>query len=378
VAGYDFVATIEHTEEGNVIHSRIGADRLPLSYRDCKSGCDHCNTIRRRTETFIVKHESGTYKQIGRNCLALYFGQSAEKAAGMAEIYFELSELAEASEGGESFGGSGPSYDYLDHFLYYVVECITRYAWRSRTTAREFGGASTADTAMKYFHPSKEDIRENRLEWRTPSAESIETAKLAIAWCEALTDAQVEDSDYLHNIRIIARRGIVSYKQVGFAASIASAYLREQGNLKRNAKLADQAAISKYVGEIGMRRTFKLNVEKIIGLFSETWGSSKLYLMSDADGNRFTCKSNSANLTEGSTVWVKATVKKHEEYKGTKQTNLSRMEQVDVHTFTCEIAGATYSGEEVDEKAFKKSLCGVLNMARWPRGVVVSKSEVAQ
>lgn len=56
VAGWEFVASIEHTEEGNVIHNISGED-LPAKYRASDAYCDHCKTRRNRKGTFVLKRE---------------------------------------------------------------------------------------------------------------------------------------------------------------------------------------------------------------------------------------------------------------------------------------------------------------------------------
>ena len=51
-----FVATLEHGPDGNLIHNYIGKGRdltIPAKYRNSESYCDHCNTVRRRNDTFI-------------------------------------------------------------------------------------------------------------------------------------------------------------------------------------------------------------------------------------------------------------------------------------------------------------------------------------
>lgn len=374
VAGHEFVCTIEHTEQGNILHTLKGKS-VPLKYRECQPWCDHCKTLRRRNDTFVVRHvENDTYLQVGRNCLADFLGRDAERYANIAELYFELDELAEASEseGGGGWGSGGPSFDYLESYLSYVAEVIKRDGWKSRTTAKEYGGRATADVAMYYMHPPKEDVRDGKLLWRTPSDRAIQSAKDAIAWCESLPDEEVEASEYLHNIRIIARRGVVGSRQTSYAASIVSSYQRHMGDLKRKQKFADQAAISQYVGTVGERSNFRLTVDHVVSLEGD-FGYSSMHLMYDAHGNRFTWTSSSCTLEKGKEVLLKGTIKDHRLYKEVKQTVLSRCQELESKNYSCVIAGATYEGSAESDKEFKKDLQKVLGLARWPRGVVVSE-----
>lgn len=324
--GWEFVASLEHSEEGNIIHNISGKD-LPAKYRDCGAWCDHCSVARNRKDTFVVMDAQSNYKQIGRNCLAEFFGIDGTAYANAAEIYFTASELADASQ--ESYGGSsGPFFDYLETFLSHVAEVIATNGWVSRKTARlreeETGRTvfSTADIALTHLHPSPYQKREDRL-YDEPSSKSEELAKEAIKWCEAISDVEVEDNEYLHNIRIIARRGIVGAKQYGYAASIVSAYNRTL--VEYQAK--EKRPVSQYVGEVGKRTNFIVTVEKVLN-FDSAYGCIYMHLMTDLAGNRLTWKSSSKVLDTGLLMTIKATVKAHEVYNGTNQTVLTRCQVV--------------------------------------------------
>lgn len=58
LAGWRFAAVIEATEAGNLLRKHPDhVGDLPLRFRDCTSACDHCGTIRRRVETFVVEEQ---------------------------------------------------------------------------------------------------------------------------------------------------------------------------------------------------------------------------------------------------------------------------------------------------------------------------------
>jgi len=74
--GWTFAATIQHlpaTQQStafDIIRAVPGME-IPTQYRDAKRSqvCDHCQTNRYRKDTFIVRHDDGTWKQVGRQCL---------------------------------------------------------------------------------------------------------------------------------------------------------------------------------------------------------------------------------------------------------------------------------------------------------------------
>ena len=330
--GWEFVATLEHTEEGTIIHN-VGGKDLPQQYRDCDAWCDHCQLKRNRKDSFVVADSEFHYKQIGRNCLSEYFGIDGTLYANMAEIYYTASELAGASEGGESWGSSGPFFDYLDKFLAHVAEVIATEGWLSRKSARDresekgYPVPSTSDIAYRHMHPSIYDKASDRL-YDLPSGRSEELAKEAVTWCENLSDSEVQDNEYLHNIRVIARRGIVGGRQYGYAASIVSAYQRTLVDAANKAKAAQTRAVSQYVGTVKTRQEFTVMVEKVLQ-FDSAYGTIHMHLMKDINGNVLVWKSTSGTLDVGTLLLIKATVKSHEEYHGTRQTILTRCQVVE-------------------------------------------------
>ena len=72
IDGWDFAATVQHEEGGNLLRTCPGFDTLlPLQYRQADTQCEHCARDRRRNDTYILFNaQSGTWKQVGRSCLA--------------------------------------------------------------------------------------------------------------------------------------------------------------------------------------------------------------------------------------------------------------------------------------------------------------------
>jgi hypothetical protein len=332
IAGYEFCASIDHSPDGNVVHTLKGVNAIPVCYRTAAADCDHCGYQRRRNNTFVIRHiESGEYKQIGRNCLSAYIGsQSAETYADRAEHYSEYYELGEASEseGGEGWGGGGKTYVYLDNYLSIVAEVIAHVGWRSNSVAKEYGGQSTSSIAITHMTPARtRQEKENRL-FEQVSNKSVESAKAAIEWCSVISDAEVSDNEYLWNIRVISKRGLIEYKQFGYAASIVSAYQKHIGELKRKEYQAKNP--SNWVGEVGKRMTLTLTVVKTITL-DGNYGTTTLHLMRDVDNNSYVWNSSGETFGMNETVVMKATIKRHDTYgkTGEKQTILSRCKKVE-------------------------------------------------
>lgn len=90
-----------------------------------------------------------------------------------------------------------------------------------------------------------------------------------------------------------------------------------------NLKYKDIESASEYVGEIGDRENFELTIKKAIGL-EGFYGHSTMHIMEDACGNVFVWNTASKTLKVGETYKMKGTIKDHREYRGIKQTVLTR------------------------------------------------------
>jgi hypothetical protein len=133
---------------------------------------------------------------------------------------------------------------------------------------------------------------------------------------------QAANSDYMHNLQAICK-SCVTGKSVGIAVSAIVAYQRAMEQEVARKQRAE-APPSNHVGTVGERSTFKLQVLSVRYVDTD-WGSKAIVRMQDASGNIFMWFSTSEpELEIGEHYSVKGTVKKHDEYKGTKQTVLSR------------------------------------------------------
>ena len=48
--------------------------QMPEQYRTAPEKCDHCQTARRRTLTFVLQHEDGRTTQVGSTCINEFCG----------------------------------------------------------------------------------------------------------------------------------------------------------------------------------------------------------------------------------------------------------------------------------------------------------------
>jgi hypothetical protein len=100
-------------------------------------------------------------------------------------------------------------------------------------------------------------------------------------------------------------------------------------SVKQRKLAAEIRKMSEWVGEVGERVTLTLTLKRAVDLGKSMWhrGHDYLYIYQDESGN--TIKTFGKNVVrEGEQTKVKATVKKHEEYKGEKATVINRLKVI--------------------------------------------------
>lgn len=116
-----FVASVQHTEKGNIINSTGCSIEVPERYYTSEPICEHCNSKRARKDTYIVMNQvTGEFKQVGKSCLK-DFTQGMD-ASMIAQYYSFFDELVKGEELWQE-RWIEPHYD-LKEFLCYVSECI--------------------------------------------------------------------------------------------------------------------------------------------------------------------------------------------------------------------------------------------------------------
>ena len=334
--GWTLLAVVNH-EEGLPIVKNVPGQELPAGQRERGTVCDHCQTARGRKDTFVVRAENGDVRQVGRNCLADFLGVSGYSPdALLALIRF----LAAPLEGfgdpdADDFGYDGFARGRTVIDVVEVVEVsgalIDEHGWVSRARSQASNGqeAATSDGVARFLFPPT----------RPSDIELAERAHLRGRFTEALTSeaqAAIEwaaryegDNDYRLNLKVIASREVVGFDKLGLLVSLMATYRREIEHLRERER---KARTSTFIGEVGKREilTLKLVAHRAIdGYYGtthrcefETNGATVVWWASN-------------DPTYGPGAWqigearaVKATVKKHEEFKGLKTTVVTRVAEV--------------------------------------------------
>lgn len=333
VNGWKFIASVEHTAQGNIIRSVCDVE-VPARYYNTQPVCEHCQSRRYRKNTFIVMNEeTGEFKQVGKSCLLDFtHGMSAEGVAAYVSLFDELIQGEAPVD-----GCWGEQYFETAEFLQYVAETIRAFGYRKN----DFYSSerSTRDRASDYLILNHggfrgiwdAEIREtlqaemDSVSFNPENPEIIKLAADAREW--ALT--QDESNNYMHNLITACKLDHVGHKHFGILASLFPTYNRELEYQARKAaeeaKRAAEAAKgmdSVWVGNVKDRITVLVESFKCVTSWETEYGTTRIYKITDNTGNVFTWKTGTF-LEEGIKT-ITGTIKAHNEFRGVKQTELTR------------------------------------------------------
>lgn len=347
--GWTFVATLVFEQGGTVVRTVPGET---CSYRPTDKVCDHCGTARERKETFVVRNADGEFKQVGRNCLALFFGlkpnlwvydvtlavgdDEREAASTNRGVAYESVEQIVAAALAATNGGQG----YVSKANAEARNCPSTsdvvynvlYGKYESETGRNAQYAREENAKLR----TRREARDAYLADGTRTAEVIEAAK-------AITG----NSEYAENIRVLAASEFVTVKNIGFVASFVSVWNRgREEAVKTQAKAA--SPVSNWIAKEGEKKVTTTGTVTFIREIEGDYGTSLLVEWTTADGDVckwFTSgwyswqengcfgvglngKPEGTPIELGTVLTIEGTVKRHEERQGRKATVFTRCKVV--------------------------------------------------
>lgn len=327
--GWHLVAALDHRSAETPIIRAVPGEELPHEFRERGPDCDHCETKRKRYDTFVIRNDEGDYKTVGRTCIADYLGH--KDALTIADFYSSLGAIFRGGDGEEDewleerYGRPDAHWELVS-CIAFVGAIIHEHGWSPRSLR---DGNATADVAWGWFQRGfQPETFTNSYGVKVTVAppditeREEELAAKALAWLEG----QEAKSDYIYNCKAIASAGYVTQRTIGIAASIAASYKkaveRDLEYKRRNEARGD----SEHVGELKERlRGLKITV---LGTF-ETEGdyglTTRVKFTDENDNDFIWWASGDTELEPGKSYVVDATVKRHGEYKGRKVTTVNRV-----------------------------------------------------
>lgn len=327
--GWIFVATLEHHDGGaNVIRRATTDDtvpEIPARYRTAAPYCDCCKTDRDRKDTYLVYNtETGAWAQLGRSCLREYTdGLSPAAVAAWMAMWDEAVHCEAPS------GLSYREYRNTEEILRIASEVVRLHGYAPTTCPEDvdpYQYVRTRERVMEHWlyvrdrlprprYGKDEAYRriESDLE-RGYDADSVDLSGL-LSW----VSEQVPSSDYIHNVQVLCASRYCEPRDIGLLCSVPHVYAKALGR-ERERK---QRPTSKHVGTVGQRITLTVHDGKTLASWETVYGTTYLYKWVTDSGDTVVWKT-SKSLHEDAVVELTGTVKDHGEYRGEKQTELTR------------------------------------------------------
>lgn len=323
INNWKFIASVQHTEKGNLIKKCCDVE-VPERYYTSEPICEHCNNKRNRKDTYIVQNiETGEFKQVGKSCLKDFTcGMSAEGIAHYISLFDELIK-------GEYIESGFHSARYIETIeaMHYIAETIKHFGYVKSDDDRP-----TKQRAMEYYEVNhgmiggiyaklieKFEDEMASVSFNINSDYSKELVNNILTWI----DNQTEDNNYFHNLKTVCSLEYITFDNFGLLASVFPVYDRKLEKEKQILEEQERDKKSEYIGNVGDRITIRVEKFKIVTTWETDYGLTKIFKIIDTNGNVYTWKTNGS--IADNTKEIVGTVKAHNEYRRTKQTELTRV-----------------------------------------------------
>lgn len=297
------------------------SEELIREYKDTDFHCDHCMKRVFRNSVTILEHEDGRRKVVGTSCVKEF---TDGLDGNLIASYYSLTDTFEdfeqrilesqENEDMEFFGAHGVRVFSVNQVVSSASRVIAQYGFEPSC-----GMNATCKIIPDFYDEGKE------LE---------EEALFARAWIMEMREEEYTKSSYLFNLRQVIEAGYCTKRHFGLLASLIPAYHKAMIQKAEEARNKPVSS-SEYVGEVGEKVTLDLTYTNSYS-YESAYGGGFFHLFTDSSGNVFKWSTTKGMrmgfnisheddvLDRGSVVRLTGTVKGHEEYRGVKQTMLTR------------------------------------------------------
>ena len=326
---------------------------IPSEYKNVGPNCEHCNQNRRRIDTYVLEHPEHGTRQVGSSCLSDFLGHKSPQA--MAQCLTYLSDFRDMLS--SEFGGARGGDEWIDSEFFDTVAAFLadKFGYMSVKKANEIneeielsgsrrqGVMSTKQIINNFVHYGRldkygrEEMEPYMSAWRALSveqkAEYTELSKLAIERAKGFKDLE-NVNDFQWNLSAAAHDQHVHPRKTGLRAYIPADLIRERKRAEENAQKANAPVenpsnfpqVNYVVGEKFIALVTLLSTKGIDGMYLST-----LHKFRDSHGKILTwfASGYDNNIADpGTQLYIKGTVKKIEDYKGTPQIQITRVSEI--------------------------------------------------
>jgi hypothetical protein len=292
--------------------------------------CDHCHTHRARAISYVVRHKTdGRVLQLGRNCFGDYIGKDTLAALEFQSVIMQMFGGEDGFWPMEAGGmRSVPVAKVVDCVLFAEVLRRTE-GWKNNVRNPLDGGLEVEGThriagdCIKSWQVSRGGDNSPRVKNLLAAVTDADRAAAA-AIVARMQDEPVSD-EFGETLKNLSDYEWIPSRKANLAAYMGQ-FLH---NVDRKANEARLNATRVYVGTVGQRELFENLTCVRCSAIDTDFGTLYINAFNDQNGNVLVWKTGSVNFAEGDKVTLIGTVKEHSDYRGTKQTILSRCKELD-------------------------------------------------
>jgi hypothetical protein len=313
--GWTFAATLTWDgEAGLITRCAPGVDKIN---RDgLREGwCDHCRTDRYRNLTYLViNNDTGDRHQVGSTCIKDFLGWSA------MPVTLDVDSVTTEVEDMLGGGGFGERRWTTDTVLAVAWAAVQAFGF---VPASSYDGCPTKSVVATVLDPHTPADRKLCEELRPYVADAAQQAKVIREYI--LSDDFGGGGEYVINMKAVIGADSVSGRNLGLVASAPQTWARgmERDLIRR--QQAEQLT-NEYLAPPNAKIEATVKI-KSIRYLENAYGTTTVYTLITDTGHVLTwyaTRSALGDKTTDDTYKIKATVKKHDEYQGSKRTVITR------------------------------------------------------
>lgn len=275
--------------------------------------CDHCKSARLKKRAFWLRHEDGREMMVGADCLKDFMPpwpiESLLSYMGrLNDIYSDVEDMDREPVARQNC--VYPTKDVIEQALFW----IHKIGFLSKGKWSEMGEPFDCQPTSELIDFSKNPKKV----YKGPTPELSNEADAVLRFLKSTLVA--EKSGFEQNLLTAIGSDYTTWRMFAFLAAGAHMFIRHCDQ-ERAVKAVRK---SEWVGKVGQRELFKdMQVLRCTPREGD-YGTTYIYGFADKEGRQFTWFGSKHIGDPGQTFDLKATIKGHDEYQGTKQTVITR------------------------------------------------------
>lgn len=308
LAGWAIHSKVQPSDIAGQNYVFTTANHSPLeSLRTCPLFCDHCQSKRLKKTGYWIENEDGRQMMVGATCLKDFL-----PAVDVASLIDYMNKLGELSNSDFEDGQVPRAY-----WVYKTEEAVMD----AYVSIKQYGFLSKAKADEQCTLPTSDDIDASpKRKAELYKGQDVEALREELKdFIPHMLAKSAAGNDFIHNVQLALQSEITRPKLYGYIAAAVWIWMKDMADAREAS-----ASSNEWVGKVGERLTLNDLTITRLSMSEGQYGWTYIYGFADKAGNQFTWFGSKHIGDINAVVSLKGTVKKHDEFKGRKQTVLTR------------------------------------------------------